>query len=230
MSLYQFQLRAGIPLQANISGKVILIDSTGEAESIDIIPMRGGQEDRPLTKRQKAFKCWVDFDTVVLKAEVDCTVLLFLSRTDVSLGFADGANVNVRGAVSLDNDLSNPVPVTLQGGNINVTATNVGINNTNAAALPVKNQALSNIVDLPSLTIPGTAAVALVNDPTLRRLRVRNSHESAVIAIGGAGVTLANSPIRLLPGDAFIESDAAGAPWFVISDTPGATVQLQGIK
>lgn len=218
MSLYQFRLKAGVPLQAQIVGKLILVDSTGEAETVDIIPMRGGQEGRPLTGRQKAFKCWTDYDAIVLRAEVDCTVALFLSSTDVSLGFADGALVNVRGSVSIENDPVNPIPVTMQGGVVEVTATNVGINNN-----------LTTITDFAPVVV-GTEATALISDPTQKRLRIRNADTSAVVAIGGAGVTLEKAAVQLLPGDVWNEEDAPGATWYAISDTVGAKVQIQGVK
>lgn len=231
MSLYQFRLKAGVPFQAPIGGKVILVDSTGEAESIDIVPMRGGQEDRPFPGRQKAFKCWVDFDAIVLHAKVDCTVALFLSRTDVSLGFADGANVNVRGGVSIDNDPDNRVPVDIGGGVINVTADNVGIRNDNSQPVPVQRQRLETIVDLAPVIL-GAASVAapLVSDATLTRLRIRNGHATAVIGIGGETVNMDNAAVRLEPGDVWLEEDAPGATWYAVSDTDGAAVQIQGLK
>ncbi|WP_314434615.1 hypothetical protein [Massilia timonae] len=231
MSLYTFRLKAGVPFQAPISGKLILVDSTGEAESIDIVPMRGGQEDRPFPGRQKAFKCWVDFDAIVLHSKVDCTVALFLSRTDVSLGFADGANVNVRGGVSIENDPANAIPVSLQEGVVNVTATNVGISNDNDKAVPVQKQRLATIVDRePVVLAAANTAQQLIADPTLKLLRIRNGHPSATIAIGGADVSIANAAVQLLPGDVWIEDDAPGADWYAVSDVAGAIAQIQGVK
>jgi hypothetical protein len=227
--LYTARLKAGIPHQAPVGGRVILVDSTGAANGLDITPMKGGAELRPLPNRQKGFKYAVDFDAVVLKAAVDCDIGIFLSLTDVNLGFVDGMAVKVTGEVKVTNDNANPVPVTLQGSTVNMTATNVGVNNDNAGAVPVKNQALSTIVDVAAKVV-GVAAASVSNDATLRRLRFRNSHATAVIALGSSTVTLANSPIRLLPGDVFIEDDAAGANWYAISDTAGASLQVQGVK
>ena len=67
-------------------------------------------------------------------------------------------------------------------------------------------------------------------DATLRRLRVRNGHATARVAIGGAGVTMENAAVVIEPGDIWIEDDAAGAAWFVVSDTAATAVQLQGLK
>lgn len=217
---YPARLKAGIPFHLQAGGRVILVDTTGDAESIDITPMRGGQEQRTLPKRQKAFKCSMEFDSIVLKAPVDCLVGLFLSMSDVSLGFADGANVSVRGAVSIENDPGNPIPVTFEGGVIEVTASNVGVNNN-----------LKSLIDMTPVSV--TAAntrQALVNDPTLKRLRVRNASDSQVIVIGGAGVTMENGAVVLWPGEVWNEDDAPGASWFIVSDAAGAKAQIQGVK
>lgn len=215
---YTFRLSANIPFQAPIGGRVIVVDTTGAAEGVDITPMKAGQELRPLPNRQKAFKCNVEFDAVVLQAAVDCIVGLFLSYTDVSLGFADGMLMKVAGDVSVINDPLNPVPVQIQEGSVTLTATNVGINNN-----------LLTITDFVPVAA-GTIAAVLVGDPSQKRLRIRNAHGSAVVCLGGAGVTLANAAVRLQPGDVWVEDDAPGATWYAISDTDNATVQIQGLK
>jgi hypothetical protein len=215
---YSMRLKGGVPTRITAAGRVILVDSTGAADSIDITPMRGGQELRLIPDRQKAFKCHVDFDAVVFQAPVDCTVGVFLSMTDVSLGFADGMLLKVSGDVSVTNDPDNPVPVSLQGGTVNVTATNVGINNQ-----------LTIITDFVPASV-GIERVQLVGDPTQKRLRIRNGHGTAVLAIGGPNLSLANAAIKLQPGDMWIEEDAPGATWYAISDTANTPVQIQGLK
>jgi hypothetical protein len=232
MAYYRFQLQAGIALRAPVAGRVILLDDLGGASGLDITPNYGGRDLPTMPGRQKAFKFMEPFDAVTLTAPVDCNVGIFLSASDVSLGFTSGSAVSVSGGqLTIANDGTQRVPVDLAGGVVNVSATNVGVNNNNAAAVPVKNQALSTIVNFAAVTVNAAAqAVQLVSDATLRRLRIRNSHATATIAIGGAGVTLAGSPIQLGPGDMFIEEDAAGAVWYVVTDTAGATVQIQGLK
>ena len=68
------------------------------------------------------------------------------------------------------------------------------------------------------------------SDASLRKLRVRNRHATAILAIGGAGVTLANAAIQLQPGEVWLEDDAASAGWYAVSDTDGVKVQIQGLK
>lgn len=216
MSYYKFRLQAGVPFQAAVQGRMILVDEVDGAAGVDITPMRNNSTLRTLPNRKKAFKLWIDYDAIVLQAATACTVSLFLSVTDVSLGFADGALVNVAGGVEILNGLDKRIPVDLAGGTVNVNASSVA------------NQALNTIVNLAQVVV-GVAAASVVNDNTLRRLRFRNSHATANIALGGAGVTM-ESPILLGPGQSWIEEDAAGANWYAISDTAGATLAMQGLK
>jgi len=247
---HQFRLKAGVELQAAIAGRYILVDSTGAADGVTITPMKGGQAIRELPDRQKAFKCQVDFDTIVLRAPVDCTVGLFLSTTDVSLGFTDTAMLKVSGEVRVTNDADNPVavdlganavvkivndpnsrvPVDMGGATVNVNATNVGINNTDAEAIPVRAQALSALVHRPARLVNTGDAQALVSDATYRKLRILNASPGAVVALGGADVTLENAAIVLAPGESWLEDDAAGAAWYATSDVDGADVRVMGVK
>jgi hypothetical protein len=120
-----------------------------------------------------------------------------------------------------------------------VSLTETKINNSDAQAVPVtqKAGAVFSVKDVPCATITnfapvtaGLAAVALVADATQRRLRIRNAHGSALVAIGGLGVTMASGAVVLAPGDIWTEDAAAGAAWYVVSDTAGAPVQVQGLK
>lgn len=156
----------------------------------------------------------------------------FICAGDVDVQIATGLQVTV------DNASANPVPVMTPSGaplavafagTVEPVLGVVTVDNNNDEAIPVQQQALSTIVDKAPVTV-GTSVTALVSDATLKRLRVRNSHDSGVVAIGGAGVTLVNGAIQLQPGDTFIEEDAAGAAWYAISDTENTVVQVQGLK
>lgn len=229
MAYYSINLVAGKEYQQQAIGRVLLIDSIGASPGVDVTLVINDASQKTIPARRAGFKYVAPFTKVIFKSPVDCVLNVFLSKDDVDLGLVDGAKVTVQGDVSIDNDASSPVPVSMVG-TVSLTATNVGVNNSNAAAVPVKNQALGTIVDYSEVTIAGVVSISLINDATLRRLRFRNSHASAVIVLGGASVTMTNSPIRLLPGETFIEEDAAGADWHAITDTPGATIQLQGLK
>lgn len=218
MAYYRLKLSANVPYTQDTPGALILIDGVDGADSVDLtlVSNNGGRTRIP--DRRAAFKYVERFDSVILEASSDCVVGVFLSFSEVSLGFTNGAQVNVAGEVAVTNDAGNPIPVSVQGGDIFVTANNVGVNND-----------LKTITDFLPVDV-GTVAAVLVGDPAQKRLRVRNGHGSAVVALGGAGVTLANAAVRLLPGDVWIEEDAPGATWYAVSDTANSTVQIQGLK
>lgn len=229
MSLYTFHLKAGQDFHRVVFGRLILVDSTGEAERITIKAMRGSQEIAVMPDRQKAFKCWIDYDNIILRAEVDCVVRLFLSTADVSLGFADGANVNVRGGVTIENDPDNRVPVDIGGGTVTVTADNVGISNDDDSPVPVRKQALGTLQHSAPRAV-GTVPVMVSAEPTLRRLCLKNASDVLRIALGGPDVTYANAAIVLEPGDMWVEEDAAGAAWYAVAEGAGAELRMMGAK
>jgi hypothetical protein len=227
---YTFNLKANQPIQVPVQGKVILVDSIGAAPGLDITPALGGQTGKTMPGRLNAFKVWVDYDQITLAAPVDCTVALFLSMLDVSLGFTNGSSINVAGSVAITNGPGARVPVDIGGGTVDVTASNVTVGNDGAHPVPVTQAGLTTLVDEAPVVINTGAAQALVADATLKRLRVRNASAAASVALGGAGVTLANAAILLAPGETWVEQDAAGAAWYATSDTNGADVRVQGVK
>lgn len=138
----------------------------------------------------------------------------------------------VLGVVTIDNSDAEAIPTRQKPGEVfevhvnNVAPMAVSLP---AGAQSVEEKKLGTIVNIAPVSA-GIAASPLVSDATLKRLRVRNGHATAVIAIGGAGVTLANAAIQLLPGDVWFEDDAAGAAWYVVSDTAATNVQMMGLK
>jgi hypothetical protein len=242
VSYYQVNLKAGQDYHLNVAGSVLLVDAVGVAGGIDITPVKNGSEKQTMPGRKIGFKYWIDFDGLKINAAVDTVAAVFVSFKDVNLGFSDGANVKVPDGVLVTNDATRRVPVDLGGAAINVTATNVGVNNTDANPVPVKLHASDDATPLPVLkqqqsTIvnyapiaAGLAAAALVSDAALRRFTVRNNNAAAKIAIGGAGVTMANAAVILNPGDVWVEDDAPGAAWFVVSDTAGQFANVLGLK
>jgi hypothetical protein len=243
MSYYQIPLKAGVPFKQNTPGRLFLIDSIGAAPGVGVTFInKGGAESTTIPNRQAGFRHVSEYEGVILTSPVDATVSVFLSVSDVQLGFVAGSTVSVPGGVTVNNTPANRIPVDLGGAAVAVTVTAVGINNDAAHpvpvslvsapdtdAIPVKNQALSTLVN-GAPVVAGVAAVTLSNDATLRRLIVRNSHATAIIAIGGPAVTMANAAIQLLPGDVWREDDAAGANWSVISDTANVNVQVMGVR
>lgn len=231
MAYYRFQLKAGVALRALVAGRVILVDDLGGASGLDITPNYGGRDLPTMPGRQKAFKFMEPFDAVTFTAPVDCNVGIFLSASDVSLGFTSGSSVSISsGQVTIANDAAHRVPVDIAGGNINVNAINVGINNTDANPVPVKTAALSTLVTKNAVAVGTGAGQIVLNDPSLKRAVFRNASPTQVVALGGADVTLANAAIVLSPGEAWLETEAAAATWYATADAAGADVRVLGGK
>lgn len=156
----------------------------------------------------------------------------------------------VLGVVTVDNTNAEAIPVLQKPGEVfevhvknavpmAVSLTETKINNSDAQAVPVVQKAgavfsvegkkLSTIVNISPVAL-GLVAGVLVDDPSLKRLRIRNGSETALIAIGGAGVTMGSAAIQLQPGATYFEDDAAGATWYGVSDEDGAVIQIMGMK
>lgn len=250
MQIYTENLKAGKPVSLPTAGRVFLIDAVTAGSGVDVTLMVNGAAAYIMPNRKTAFKCIVPFDGVQLKAAVDTTVVFFVSMDDVNIGLADGAGVNIPNGVTITNSAENPVKVAFSGtvapvlGSVKVTntaaeavpvdlkagaAVDATLKNTDASAVPVRNQALTTIVNIAPVTV-AAANTALISDGTLKKLRIRNTHATATVAIGATGVTLATAAILLAPGDVYFEEDAPGAAWFAISDTAGTILALQGLK
>lgn len=230
MAYYSIPLKAGVAHVQDVPGSLILVDGIDGAAGVDVTPIVNGSRQVTMPGRKAGFKYRTQYDAVELVAAADCQVRIFLTTNDVTLGFTDGAQVNVIGAVQVTNGTDKRLPVDLAGGTVTVTADNVGINNTNANAIPTRRQALATFVHVNAVAINTGAAQALVSDATLRRVCIRNASASASVAIGGAGVTLANAAIVLGPGDVWTDDESAGAAWFATSDQNGADVRVMGAK
>ncbi|MEG2029680.1 MAG: hypothetical protein RR376_03420 [Janthinobacterium sp.] len=164
----------------------------------------------------------------------------------IPVNFA-GTVAPVLGVVTVDNTNAEAIPVLQKPGEVFEVHVNnvdgqalpvvqkagtkfaVTADNTDAQAVPVRAQALAVILDA-TVVVAGIARVSLISDATLRKMRVRNSHATAILAIGGVGVTMANAAIQLQPGEVWLEDDAAAAGWYAVSDTDGVNVQIQGLK
>jgi len=218
MAYYSIPLKAGVAHVQDIPGSLILVDGIDGAAGVDLTPIVSGSRQVTMPARKAGFKYRTQYDAVELVAAADCQVRIFLTTNDVTLGFTDGAQVNVVGSVLVSNGVDKRVPVDLANGTVTVTASDVAISNK-----------LTTLTHFPVGTI-GTVAASVVNDATQKRLRFRNTHATAVIALGGATVTVANAAILLNPGDVWTEDDAPGANWYAISDTANATLAMMGMK
>jgi hypothetical protein len=215
MSYQSIPLLAGQPHRLDIAGRLILVDSVGESDGVDIeILLTGSSKTTIIPKRKAAFRLVQQYDGVILTCATNATIGIFLSENDVQLGTVDGAAVTVPDGVRVNSTADDPVYIALDR---DITIGTVKVEN-----------ALTQIVGGAPVAV-GLVATSISNDPTLKKLRMRNNSEVAVILIGGADVAL-GSPILLEPGDVFIEEDAAGAHLYAVADVDGALLVIQGLK
>lgn len=253
MKSYQEALTANVAVTFPIAGSMFYLKESSGGEVVDVELVRNYAESNKIERVGKGFRMTPaePFEGVKLRATANTTIEFIITDGDVDIWFSedeliigndDAQSIPVKtpvGAplavqteagdyVEVRTNPANPLDV-LFAGTVEPVLGVVTVDNTNAEAVPVQQQALTVIDDKAPVTV-GVAATALVSDATLKRLRIRNSHATAIIAIGGAGVTLANGAVQLEPGDMFVEEDAAGAAWYAISDTADTIVQVQGLK
>lgn len=234
MKTYSEYLAAGVPLQLAVGGKVLYVQRSeaGQVLSIEFI---SGVAKQSVERVGKGFKAAPagGFDSIRITAGAAGTVDFVVTDGEIDVKFDDAATIigNEDGqAVPVRLPAGQRMAVDIEGGNVQLTATNVEINNsTDAKAIPVRQVQQKQIIDYQPTAV-GVASVLLVSDAALRGLRFRNPHATARIALGGEAVTMTNAVIVLEPGDVWNETDAPGAEWHAISDTAGASVLLQGLK
>lgn len=102
----------------------------------------------------------------------------------------------------------------------------------NAVAGTVSIEQGSAITDAaPVAVVTGSVPTALIAAGSGRKsLRFKNDGASTVY-LGGAGVTVANSPIQIAPGQVWIEDDAADAAWYgVHAAAASQSVRVQAVS
>ncbi|WP_155741358.1 hypothetical protein [Burkholderia territorii] len=111
------------------------------------------------------------------------------------------------------------IPVDVMSGNINMTATNVGIlqGGTITENAPVA---------APAFTAATPNQVSLLAAAAGRRRVAFKNAGTGIAYIGGAGVTPTNAVISLSPGDVWHDNDGAPAAWYGTSDA-GTTINVQ---
>lgn len=233
MKSYRENITAGQSLILPVGGRTIYIQRSPAGMVLDIEFTRRSKESQKVERVGKGFKATPtdSFDGVKITSSVTQIVDFVITEGDIEIAFDEDLTIIGNEdlfAIPVRTPVGQPLEV-LFGGTVAPVLGVVTVDNTNAEAIPTKNQALSTIVNIAPV-LAGLAAVALVSDATLKVLRVRNSHASATIAIGGVGVTMANGAVQLEPGDLWVEDNAAGAAWYVISDTAAVNVQMQGLK
>jgi hypothetical protein len=236
MSYQQIPLLAGKPFRLDIPGKLLLIDSPGDAAGVDVQLVRNGTPGTVMPNRKAAFRHVGAFDAVILTTETNSTVGLFLSFDDVQLGVSDGSAVTVPGGVAIINADDAPIPVKFAGTVAPVMGT---ITNSDEQAVPVAQKAgavfdtrpalAATVTNVAPVAVNDAAALMLAAGAARRGVRVKNMGANPV-ALGGAGIVFSNAVVLLQPGETWNENEAPGAAWYCICEAGMAsTVNIQTI-
>lgn len=228
MAYETLRLIAGQPYRHDVPGRRLLVDDIGAAEGVDIQLIRNGEAGKVMPSRKAAFLYVGDFDYegAIFTSTVTTKIGVFMTYSQVNLGITDGATVKIPEGVHINSTPADPVHVSMSAP-VNIGSVIVG--NENAQAIPVQQQALATIVDAEPVSV-STVPIVVSADASLKILRIRNSHATATLSIGGAGMTAANAAIVLQPGDVWEEKDAAGAIWYAVTNGAAIQVKMQGLK
>lgn len=241
MSLQKISLKAGVPFRRDIIGKLLLIDSCGDAGAVDVQMLVNGSPEVVMPNRLEGFRRVAAYDGVILTAAVDTIVRVFLSMEDVQLGVnkLEITNDDVS-ALPVRNVPGQPLAVNFAGV-VNPVLGVVTVDNTDAEAIPIVQKAnhifkvdaltyqAQAVVNVAPVAVSAVASVFLAYLATRRGFRIRNTGENA-IAIGGAGLTFANAAVLIQPGETWNENEAPAAAWSCICDAGfDSTINIQTI-
>jgi hypothetical protein len=228
-------LTAGVPTQFQVKGKVLQIVSSGQSAGLTVQFLQGNQIAYTVNGALSGWKLTPQggFDSITLASATAGTVAALVTNGDIDVQILENASAITNTPanpvpVSLVSEPGAPVEVTITGANtIEVTATNVGINNTVDNPVPVTPTQAASVVEVAPVVV-GAAVGALIAAAARRALRVRNAG-TGLLAIGGnAALTLAQAVIVLNPGDVWEETLAPSAAWYAVSDT-GTTAAVETV-
>jgi len=233
MKSYSEFIAAGQPMKLTIGGKLLYIQRSQAGAVLDVT-FHNGFGTQTVNAVGKGFKAGPvgGFDTITIATAADGVVEFIITDGDVSAQFDDASTV-------IGNDDGQAIPirlpegqrmlVSLEGGNVNVNAVNVGVNNTAANPVPTKHYMAQAVTNVEPVGVSANVGVLVAADASRRGLRVKNVGANPV-AIGGAALVFAKAVVLVQPGETWYESEAAGAAWSCICDAGlNSTLNVQVI-
>lgn len=270
MSYKNINLVAGDEMRVDIAGVLILVDSVSTGQGVDIATVRNGTATAYIPGRQAGFRMVGAYDGVLLKSAIDCTVGIFLSMNDVQLGGTAGGSVAVPAGVSVTNDYAHSIPVTLTsssntteipvslesirinntageaipvlfGGTVDPVLGVVTIDNTDAEAIPVKQQA-GAVFESQIKNTDATAVPVMPKVGAVFTTHIDNNDAAAVPVVQKAGTSFAavlgNTDAQAVPvvqkaGAVFTVEQATEVdtrPYLAVAVTDGAQVAATAVS
>ncbi len=231
MKSYRETLVAGVTSTFAVGGRVFYIQRSPEGMVLDVEFTRFQRASQKLERVGKGLRVapTEPFDGVKITSSVSQVIDFIVTDGNIEIAFDEDKTIignEDAFAVPVRTPVGQPLEVLFAG---TVEPVLGEVTQPPGEVFLVQENKLLNVLNLAPV-VAGLAQVVLSNDATLQQLRVLNNHPSALVAIGGMGVTLANAAIILGPGALWVEEDAPGAAWYAISDTANVSVKLQGIK
>ena len=219
MQTYDERIVPGSASNITITGSIFYIKSSSAGEVLTVEFVNGSAQGAKVQGVGKGFKASPAsrFDGVRITSSMETQVEFIISDGEIDFAFNTDE-------IIIGNDDAHAVPVRTPPGQPLAVTIDRDIT---LGVVKVENN-LTQIIGGAPVAV-GLVATSISNDPTLKKLRMRNMSDAAVILIGGADVAM-GSPILLEPGDVFIEEDAAGAHLYAVADVDGALLVTQGLK
>lgn len=247
MQTYKQLFKAGQATNLPYRGNTFIIQASDQGNSVKVDFVQNGATVYDLQNVGPGLKARpvLGFDGLVITASVDTNLQFIVSDGDIELQITQQtvtvANLGVP-VVNGPTPLHTTIDGTVNVSGVTLTATNVGINNTNANPVPVSLHASDDTTAIPVQVQPpastptdispvtvGTGSTVLVAANASRKgLRVYNAGTGKLAIIAATGTTFANAALVLNPGDSWNETDAPQAAWWAISDV-GTTANIQAV-
>lgn len=212
---------ASAPVRVKISRRgTVIFDASGIGRGVKVRP-EGGLDQVDVVNESGAA---VDIECFVCAGDVDVQIATGIQVT-VDNSTANAVPVASATPLEVTNPAGQRLNVNVDGGTVNVTATAVEINNSDANPVPMSQVAGESFQVTPyqATAVTNGAAVAVTDtqvavvalDGARRGVRIKNAGGNPV-AIGGTGIAFATAAVVLQAGETWNENEAPGAAWFAI--------------
>lgn len=203
----RINIKAGVPVRQEFTGKNLMLLDTGAADAVDLLIEVSGFGQESLRGMRRGLKLRTPgFTGVTISADVDTTVEIVATVADIDINTIEDAVVRAR-------IIDQPVAVVPDRGAPGNPAYVVGLTQQDAPA--------SAIVDRGPVAVGDVAVEIAAASAVRREVRVRNLGP-APVAIGSPGVTWARRAVVLEGEDLWIESRAANLRLMAVCPAGGA--------
>jgi len=223
-------LKPGVPMPFQVKGTILQILSSGDSAGLTVQFFQGGRVAYTINDVMTGWKLKPQggFDALAIASATADTISAIVTAGDVDIQILNNESV-------VTNTAANPVVVTLDGGSVNVSASNVGINNTDENPVPVSLVSDVDGTALP-VTVGNTSAnpvpVSLVSEPGAPvAVTVGNAAGNPVPVSGSMTIgngTNAPVPVSIIESVQIDASSVTASDPLAVEEVAGAQRALTG--